>query len=520
MLTSEFIQDNNFHNSKELLQTTGRTSLSYKVCIDGKQYFMKRLHPELNDDPRSRLLFHKEFELGTSISNEHVVKYEKIREDENGPYIIMEYIYGSTIEEKLNSDKEYFTKEGNVWKLLTQLLEGLDAFHEKGIAYLDITPNNIMLTQVGNNVKIVDLGFCFNNTYGHTAGTTRGFAAPELLDKQINEIDERSDIYAVGCLMKEIQTRSGMTYSRAFQRIMHRCMNDGKTKRYASAHEMMRDIRKRNTRCNSLISIPLMAAAILFLLFISNRQRSMETISQSGVDYRILSPKEMTCEVTGGEGENWNIYIAGKVNIDGKQYRTTQVAKEAFKGTPIKSVYLPEGIETISNHAFADCDSVVTMYIPSTVKNINAAFCGMRNLKSIRIPHEMTTIGNAAFVLCTSLENIDIPEGVERINLDAFAKCGLKQVLLPSTLKVLERGVFYECDSLEEITIPASVEEIGDYIFYGCNKLKDVYNHAPTPQPINMIINTKGVKVHVPAAALEAYKANFNWSKYDIVGDL
>lgn len=284
---------------------------------------------------------------------------------------------------------------------------------------------------------------------------------------------------------------------------------------------MMRTIRHRNRRRSILLSlIPVtFIGVILYTMFVG--RETIDTASLSGVYYRILSAEERTCEVISGEGDEWNIYIAGHATIDGKQYRTTQVAKEAFKGTPIKSVFLPEGIETISNHAFADCDSVVTIYIPSTAKNINGAFCGMRNLRSVHIPPEMTIIGSAAFVLCTSLDGVEIPEGVERIGLDAFAKCSsLENILLPQSLKAIERGVFWECTALKEITIPAGVSEIGDYAFYNCTALRDVYNHAAEPQKITMIFNTPHVTVHVPAASLEAYKKDFNWRKYNIVGDL
>ena len=133
----------------------------------------------------------------------------------------------------------------------------------------------------------------------------------------------------------------------------------------------------------------------------------------------------------------------------------------------------------------------------------------------------MTIIGSAAFVLCTSLDGVEIPEGVERIGLDAFAKCSsLENILLPQSLKAIERGVFWECTALKEITIPAGVSEIGDYAFYNCTALRDVYNHAEEPQKITMIFNTPHVTVHVPAASLEAYKKDFNWRKYNIVGDL
>jgi hypothetical protein len=240
---------------------------------------------------------------------------------------------------------------------------------------------------------------------------------------------------------------------------MRRCLNERKEMRFSSTNEMMRAIRNRNLKRNFSLAT-LLAVLTAMILIPGARQRENEplggnqyniqdTATHSGVTYRILDHESATCEVIGGKGDEWNIYIRSEIDIDGKKYRTTQVAEEAFKDKPIKSVYLPEGIETISNHAFADCDSVISIYLPNSVSEISGAFCGMKNLKSVRIPREMATIGNAAFVLCTSLENVEIPEGVERISLDAFAKCGLKRISLPSTLKALERGVFFDCDSLE-----------------------------------------------------------------------
>ena len=533
MLTSEFIFNDNTFNDKVPAGNGGATSLSYKVRIDNKQYFMKLLRPELQGEQRCRTLFYKEFEIGSSISNRHVVKYEKICEDSNGLYILMEYIYGSTVEEILDSNKAYFANEQNLWKFLQQLLNGIKALHSQGIAYLDFSPSNIMLTQVGNNVKIIDLGFCFNNTYGHTAGTTPLFAPPEI--KSIKEIDERSDIYAIGRLMRYIQEKSGARYSKHFDRIAARCLNEKKEKRYASTDDMTRAIQQRNSSRNKILAVSMSIAAMLLLIMIyadkmlqaeniiqpNEAANSIDSVSLGGVNYRILSRQHGTCEVTGGEGDEWNIYIADKTTIDGKEYRTAQVAKNAFAGTPIKSVYIPEGIETLSPHSFADCDSIVTIYIPSTVKNIDSAFCGMKNLKSVCIPPEMKEISTNAFVKCTSLTQIEIPEGIERIRLDAFAKCNeLKKVLLPQSLTAIERGVFWECSALEEITIPAGVTEIGDYAFYNCTALRDVYNHAPEPQRITFIFNTKDITVHVPAQSAEAYKQDFNWQKYNIVGDL
>ena len=111
MISSDFIDNNSTFDEKELINSKGKTSQSYKVKKNGRLYFMKQLLPELYQNHSNRVLFYKEYEIGCSISNNHVVKYEKICEDKNGLYILMEYIYGSTVEEILNSNKSYFAKE-------------------------------------------------------------------------------------------------------------------------------------------------------------------------------------------------------------------------------------------------------------------------------------------------------------------------------------------------------------------------------------------------------------------------
>ena len=252
----------------------------------------------------------------------------------------------------------------------------------------------------------------------------------------------------------------------------------------------------------------------------SNGAALVDTVNLQGVEYRILSHSDSTCEVIGGDGNQQNIYIGDVIPFDRMWCKVVQIKDSAFCGKPIKSFHLPEGIERIGYGAFFACDSVVTVSLPSTLKEFPRAFTEMTSVRKIKIP-PMQKISSGAFVLCTSLVDIDIPEGVEQICLDAFAKCyALKEVCLPQTLKVIERGVFYECSSLEEITIPTHVKEIGDYAFYECTALRDVYVHAMTPPAITMIFNTPGITVHVPATALAAYRSNPNWRTYRLVGDL
>ena len=528
--SSDFTCNENTFEERVLIGDNGATSLSYRVCHDGRLYFMKLLRPELLSDHSNRVLLQKEFALGKSIEHNNVVKYDSIYESEEEMYILMEYVQGSTVEEKLKNDTTFFTKEHNMRRFALQLLDGLKALHSKGIAYVDINAGNIMLTQVGDNVKIVDLGFCFSNEFSHaTFGVTKEFAAPEILEGGTGNIDERSDIYAVGCLLRYIKRKSGAKYSRHFENIIKRCIKKERSERFATADEVISAINAHHKKRNIIFGITLLLAAIcsIALLWSSKEQSSKElqrievTESRNDVIYRVLSHEERTCEVIGGNGRGDNIYIEANVRFGNREYRTVSIGDSVFVDRKILSIHLPEGLENVGYCAFLACDSVVTISLPNSLTDFDNGFKKMRGLKTIKFPQQMKSISASAFVDCTALEELYIPEGIERIELDAFGRCyGLRRVYLPQTLRVIERGVFWECKGLEEITIPAGVEEIGDYAFYHCDSLKHIYLHAQTPPAITTILKNSNAVIHVPFTALENYMKHPYWAKYNIEGDL
>ena len=155
MPNSGFINEETQTSTIEKLDPQGGTSEAFIVKTEGKNLFMKRLRPEFANNPKYRTIFEKEYELGKSLDSPYIPQYISLNQDKDGLYIIMEYIYGDNIEEKLESDPEYFQNEKNIYKLLMQLLKGLEELHSKDILYLDFNPKNIMLTKFGNNVKIL-----------------------------------------------------------------------------------------------------------------------------------------------------------------------------------------------------------------------------------------------------------------------------------------------------------------------------------------------------------------------------
>ena len=116
----------------------------------------------------------------------------------------------------------------------------------------------------------------------------------------------------------------------------------------------------------------------------------------------------------------------------------------------IPDTYLGLPVISIGNSAFEDCESLISVTIPSSVTSIGEwAFYNCSSLTSITIPNGVTSIGSSAFYNCDSLTSIIIPDSVTAIGDHAFSNCS----------------------SLTSITIPDSVTTIGSSAFSSCNNL-------------------------------------------------
>ncbi|MBO4864503.1 MAG: Ig-like domain-containing protein [Eubacterium sp.] len=94
------------------------------------------------------------------------------------------------------------------------------------------------------------------------------------------------------------------------------------------------------------------------------------------------------------------VVIPAEVTINGKSYKVTEIAKNAFAGnSKLKSVTIGSNVETIGDNAFKNCKSLTKIVIPSKVKTIGKnAFAGCKKLKTITIKSKkLTKIGKKAF---------------------------------------------------------------------------------------------------------------------------
>lgn len=202
--SSCFVSNEDFTlNEEETLCSEGATCFTYRVRKDGRLYLLKRLKPEFASDPRFIVALQKEYHVGSTLSHPVLVKYIEAGHSS----LLMEYVNGKTLTQLLKDEPDYFCQKENAERFLTQLLEGVGHMHEHHVLHLDLKPDNIMITHLGHDVRIIDLGFCYTDCYDNTRGYTRAFAAPEQIKG--GELTERTDLYAIGRILEWVNRKSG-----------------------------------------------------------------------------------------------------------------------------------------------------------------------------------------------------------------------------------------------------------------------------------------------------------------------
>ena len=166
---------------------------------------LKRLSPSLRSDPLYHRRFQEEAVRASRFSDSHVAAVYDVIEDEDDIFLVMEFVEGQTLRDRL---REAMSLE-EFLGIAIQCADALVAAHDLGIVHCDIKPENIMITSAGQ-VKILDFGVAkylprsdqsATIDRSGTVGGTPAYMSPEVLLEK--PVDGRADIFSLGIVMYE-----------------------------------------------------------------------------------------------------------------------------------------------------------------------------------------------------------------------------------------------------------------------------------------------------------------------------
>lgn len=237
------------------LSSQGAMSTVYQGKKYGKWHIIKRIKPQFKNNQQYRELFIKEFDNGIQLDHPNIVRFEDKGEDAEGLWYTMEYVDGRSLSDMIKSHA--FEGDRNVLQqkliksITLQLCDALTYVHKKQIIHRDLKPDNIMVTYRGDNVKVLDFGLAYADSYDDKmvkVGTPK-YAAPEQMTKG-NLVDQRADIYALGLILLEMCT--GTTDFKTikniqnvnFQTVIIRCTKQNPQDRYHDCQEITDDLNR------------------------------------------------------------------------------------------------------------------------------------------------------------------------------------------------------------------------------------------------------------------------------------
>jgi serine/threonine-protein kinase len=211
----------------------GEVLLAHDTLLH-RRVALKRLRPDAVQGGAARGSILREARRASAINDPRIAAIYDVLEVENDVVIVMEYVAGSTLRERMKQPMSL----DEFWNLSTQCVEAVAAAHAHGLIHRDIKPDNLMVTGDGQ-IKILDFGIAKRaeadppnpshtvaTTTAEAAGTLAGtpqYMAPEALYG--GKIDIRTDIFSLGAVFYEMLTARQPFAASSYEAILDRVMN-------------------------------------------------------------------------------------------------------------------------------------------------------------------------------------------------------------------------------------------------------------------------------------------------------
>ncbi len=308
----------------KIVELIGRGGMGtvYKAinALTGSTVAIKLFTSAVSKDKATLKRFEQEANALSNIDDSNLLTiYESGKSSDGAPYLVMEYIEGKNLAEVLTHNK---VDETSAFPLFIQLCDLLSRAHRRGIIHRDIKPSNIIVSCTSSlleenekidfeHARIVDFGIAriLDSVKDDTTKMTQTgaiFGTPTYMSPEQCQarqtVDQRSDIYSLGCVMYEVLTGhppfsgdnplqvamqhlndspspiSAKSCSKNLERIVMQCLSKAPQDRYESVDDLREDLEfvKQNRRPKYLNKLkaskkkpPNLSVGMLFILIIT-----------------------------------------------------------------------------------------------------------------------------------------------------------------------------------------------------------------------------------------------------------
>ena len=217
-----------------------------------------------------------------------------------------------------------------------------------------------------------------------------------------------------------------------------------------------------------------------------------QSISEMFLEYASVTSFEVIEPVTEGAEANYKSVDGVLYSADGSRLicypkgkseesyavaeGTKVIESNAFAGTQVKRVSLPDTMEEVKDRAFTECTSLVTIDLGEGISTIGeSAFERCTSLGAVALPDSITSLGEYSFYKCSGMSTLTIGDGIITIPFRAFEACtSLSVVEFGEQVQEIGEYAFGYCESLVSLEFPQSLTTLGGAAFVSCIGLKEV----------------------------------------------
>ena len=269
------VGDGEWRHIEEVHRSNHGMTLVYKAQHYGKLFALKCLKKEYCDDINAIALLEKEFDLGFNLRHKNIaLTLDFTHVATLGKCVVMEWIDGETLKDYLQNHE---LSKNKAKSIALQLCDAVEFLHNHQVIHRDLKPLNVMISAVGEQVKVLDFGLSDSSrftSFKQPAGTP-GYVAPALLSGTSNG-DVRSDIYSLGVMLSELHP--------SLAKVARRCMAASADDRYQRVSQVRKALTDRKGQWWWGVALSLTVIAIVMLLLLPRTSEKKETAVLSPAD--------------------------------------------------------------------------------------------------------------------------------------------------------------------------------------------------------------------------------------------